>query len=131
MDVELVLYRFKAGQQIEAISWGSCTTNAAGSCEIRVKNGPRDASGFFRGYLSVDGYGDRSVIWPGGVLEVPIWLDESGALDIPGESAPYDGQEAVPSPEIVWKSRLRVADVIIPMLLIGGMLVYVWLKNKR
>ena len=130
VDIHLVLYRF-GGEQIEVITSGNCTTDRDGRCQIVIRKAPRDASGFVRGQLQVEGYGVRSLLSRGGTYAISLWLDESGALEIPGESAPYEGVEPHAGPTLVWKPQLRVSDVLIPLLLIGGLLITILLRRRK
>lgn len=62
---------------------GGCTTGEDGGCEIAVENPP---AGLIRGYLEVAGAGRRSLIWPGGEVEVPLRLKPDGSLEIATET---------------------------------------------
>jgi len=129
--IQLLLYRFGGDEKIEAVPSGDCTTDTDGRCQIVIRKAPRDASGFMRGQLQVEGYGVRSLLSRGGTFAISLWLDESGALEIPGESAPYEGVEPHVGPTLVWKPQLRVSDVLIPLLLIGGLLATILLRRRK
>jgi len=129
VSIALELYHFR-GDRIEVSDPLMCTTDAAGECRFVLSHPPRDDAGFIRGTLTVSGYGRRSVLWPGGSFDVYLWLDpQEKYLEIPAESAPYEGQESVPTLPLVPAPRLRLADVLIPLLVVG-VLLYLALKDK-
>ncbi len=95
VTVNLILNRFNTidgqGAAIEAIPSGSCITNENGRCEIIISaDAPKDQSGFLKGALDLGEYGRRSVIWPGGLLEVPLKLNEARKLENDREAGPFD-----------------------------------------
>lgn len=128
--VELELYEY--GEDTITIRYiGKCTTDEAGQCLIEIEKPSFDATGFLRGQLIVGEYGKRALIWPGGILDVPVWLDVGNTLDVAGESQPYTGRQAQAIDlRIVHAPRLRLVDVIIPLVVIGGLLIYFLTKNK-
>lgn len=85
---------------------GSCVTDGAGYCEIALEGAP---AGLIRGHLAVGEAGRRSLIWPGGTVEVPLQLQADGSLYVATESiggeivTPGEGdevsQETPPSQE--------------------------------
>ncbi len=88
MPVTLYLYEIW-GQTAYQVPIGSCETDAHGQCCISVPNhAPRDAAGLFRGVLRIGEDGYRSVLWPGGTLQVRVRL---GYL--------HEGREAEPFPD--------------------------------
>ena len=77
--VELITYiATGTGWQEEEI--GTCTTDEEGRCEIAAKVEVWQ-DGLVRGYLNVGGYGKRSVIWPGGELQMTIHSEHEPAQD--------------------------------------------------
>lgn len=92
VKVGLFLYQL-SGSEATPIQMGYCRTGKDGRCQIPIADAPRDQGGFLRGYLEIGDYGRRSLLWPGGVLEMSVWLDQaSSGLDIAGEE-PYDWQK--------------------------------------
>ncbi|MBT3391378.1 MAG: hypothetical protein HN413_13330 [Chloroflexi bacterium] len=127
--VELELYEY-TDKEIMIHHSGQCTTDIAGICLIEIAKLIFDASGFLRGNIVVGEHGSRPVIWPGGMLDIPVWLDVDNTLDVTGESQPYAGQAQDMDVRITRAPRLRLADVIIPLIIIGGLLSYLWINNK-
>lgn len=77
-----------------------CTTNSNGSCTILVEEVTADESGLIRAVLTIASRGRRSVIWPGGPLEVTINLDENGQIFVPSDHyiTPTPKNTATPTP---------------------------------
>ena len=88
----LLIYQFdKHGTTVEVFPSGNCVTDQGGRCEIVVDpNAPRDAAGFLKGALDLGEHGKRSVIWPGGLLEVDIKLNQAGKVQVDTEAGPFD-----------------------------------------
>ena len=120
VNVTLFLYQLGEGKAL-AVPMESSRTEEEGRCQLLLPaDAPRDQSGFFRGYLVIEDYGNRSLLWPGGVLTVNVWLNAAGrGLDIAGHP-PYDWQKPDADPVAVevlstprsqvWKGRGRVGD---------------------
>ena len=88
--VALVLYDFRGTTAYE-VHVGSCVTDAAGACRIVLpRRAPKDPGGMYRGALVVGDYGRRSVLWPGGELQIVVNVDR---MDEGRESAPLSGDE--------------------------------------
>jgi len=73
-----VVFAYESGQV-----GGSCVTDGAGYCEIVLEDAP---AGLIRGHLVVGEAGRRSLIWPGGMVEVPLQLRSDGSLYVATES---------------------------------------------
>jgi hypothetical protein len=128
--VELELYEYSE-DAITIRYIGKCTTDAIGQCRIEIEKPSFDATGFLRGRIVVGDYGKRALIWRGGILDVPVWLDAANTLEDAGESQPYAGQQAQEIDlRIIHAPRLRLADVIIPLVVIGGLLTYFLIQNN-
>lgn len=95
VTITLLIYKFdERGTTVEVFRSGNCTTGQDGRCEISVSaDAPKDASGFLKGALDLGERGKRSVIWPGGLLEVPIKLDEAGKVQTDTEAGPFDNDK--------------------------------------
>ena len=140
-NVHLHLYRYDSvirGQvNITDIDAGSCTTGDDGVCEIWLLPGmPKDSSGFYRGALEVRGM-LRSILWPGGLFQVNLNLEELQVGENPdeepgkGESMVIEHQEAVNWPWLFgmvvlivlalviiwWRRRKNRRDVLLALLL--------------
>ena len=110
VSVSLLIYKFnERGTTVEAYFAGSCTTDQGGRCEIIVSaDAPKDASGFLKGALDLGERGKRSVIWPGGLLEVPIKLNEAGKVQTDTEAKAFDNDPPdemtiiEPRPPVYW-----------------------------
>ncbi len=85
-----VRFRYESGAD-----GGACVTGDDGTCEIAVES-PPPAGKMIRGYLEVVGAGKRSLIWPGGPVEVPLRLKADGTVDVATETI---GGEPTPT---VW-----------------------------
>ncbi len=107
-QVDLILYRIE-GKTFWEIPAGSCRTNEAGECQIRLAREIRDRAGFLRGYLLTNGV-QRPIIWPGGVLnvEIPLVIQRDEA---------YDYLETPQAPAVVYQREKRIAWL--PILLAG------------
>ncbi len=128
--VELELYEYSQ-DEITIHYIGKCNTDEIGQCLIEIEKPYFDATGFLRGQIIVADYGKRALIWPGGILDVPVWLDEANTLEVAGESQPYAGQKAQEIDlRITHAPRLRLADVIIPLIVIGGLFIYFLFQNN-
>ncbi len=116
-----------------AVGWkGQCETNAQGMCEIPVPaNAPRDPSGFLRGRVEVKGLqGARPVLWPGGRLEVSLWLQPNGnRLDVPGHP-PFDNETPAPVSQSEQQQRPGWPYFVIALvpLLFAGLL---WWRGRK
>ena len=133
-DVLVRLRLYPAGlQQDEGIPAGRCRTDQQGRCSIllRGQEDTRDPSGFYRGYLEVGDYGRRSLLWPGGRLDVHVWLDPSGGLYRATESEPYEWQSVDPdAAEADASTRPPLAKIVLVALILGGWLaLVVWKGN--
>jgi hypothetical protein len=129
--VNLILYDFK-DKHIDKHQTGSCTTDTAGRCGIEIDEAPpQDASNMIRGQLDVGKYGTRSLLWPGGTLEVPLWLKNSGdELDVPGEP-PYDGAVPDDGLPVREKPRIGLVNVLWPVMILGGFSAVVVVIKKQ
>lgn len=72
VPVSLVLYRFDQQGKAYPHPVGECVTDITGRCRFDIPlSAPRDASGFLRGVVRTP-FGNRSVLWPGGELEISL-----------------------------------------------------------
>lgn len=85
-----VRFFYEAGTAV-----GGCTTGEDGGCEIFLENPPQ---GLIRGYLEVAGAGKRSLIWPGGWVDVPLRLKADGSLEVATETIGGEPTPAAPAP---------------------------------
>ena len=131
VKASLFLYQFK-DTEAEVIPSGNCRTDENGRCQISItQKAPRDQGGFLRGYLVVGEYGQRTLLWPGGQLEVNVWLDQAGSLDVARESKPYDWQKQDDNAlEITTAPQLRAGDVLVLLAIIGGWLGIIFWRTK-
>ena len=125
VNVTLFLYQLGEGKAL-AVPMESSRTEEEGRCQLLLPaDAPRDQSGFFRGYLVIEDYGNRSLLWPGGVLTVNVWLNAAGrGLDIAGHP-PYDWQKPDADPvavEVLSTPRSQVGKVAAVLVIVG-----VWL----
>ena len=131
--VRLVLYDVNTWPVVEA--WhGSCVTDQQGMCVIEVPaEAPRDPSGFLRGRIEVEGLrGARSVLWPGGILEINLWtLPEKDVLDLPGHP-PFDNETPAAPPETAQSTHQRMGPLFFLLALVPlGLVAYIaWRKQK-
>lgn len=89
VDIRLLLYRFDDQGSAESIPAGKCTTGQDGRCEIPISSdAPRDRSGFLRGALDLGALGRRSLLWPGGSIQVALRLNREGQLQVDSEAKP-------------------------------------------
>jgi len=61
---------------------GACVTDGSGQCQIAPSDVP---TGLVRGYLEVGSAGRRSLIWPGGIVQVALQLEPDGSLYVATE----------------------------------------------
>jgi hypothetical protein len=128
--VEMFLVQLTGGNQIRLIPSGNCQTDRAGHCFLNAPQKYRGQNGFFRGYLSVGEYGQKSLLWPGGILDVNVWIDEEGQLDIPGHE-PYAWQdEGDGGLEVKEAPRLRPGDVFVLLACVGVWLGIIYWRSK-
>lgn len=121
VTVTLLIYKFdEHGTTVEIFPSGSCITGQDGRCEIVVNvSAPKDASGFLKGALDLGERGKRSVIWPGGLLEVPITLNQTGKVLIEREAGPFDNDQPAeltiiqPRPPLYWWGIFLAGIVLI------------------
>ena len=131
--VRLALYDVNTWPVVEA--WhGSCVTDLQGMCVIEVPaEAPRDPSGFLRGRIEVEGLrGARSVLWPGGILEINLWtLPEKDVLDLPGHP-PFDNETPAAPPGTTQPTRQRMGSLFFLVALVPlGLVVYIaWRRQK-
>jgi len=87
VTVTLQLYTFERGV---ARVWqeAACVSDAGGECRFAIPVPPPDG-GLLRGVVTVEGYGKRDVLWPGGELSLTLRLDR---LEEGREAGPYEGQ---------------------------------------
>ena len=75
-----IRFRYESGAD-----GGMCVTGDDGTCEIAVES-PPPAGTMIRGYLEVVGAGKRSLIWPGGAVEVSLHLKADGTVEVATET---------------------------------------------
>jgi hypothetical protein len=128
--ITLTLYRV-GPNALEEWPAGECLTDAAGKCRIDIGwLAPKDASGFLRGRVTVGEYGQRSLIWPGGALEVKLWLNAQGQLDVPGEG-PLDTDDAAGALPFVPPQTLPRILGWLAALLLGGLLIWFLYRKAK
>jgi hypothetical protein len=86
-----IRFRYESGTD-----GGSCVTGDDGTCEIAVES-PPPAGTMIRGYLEVVGAGKRSLIWPGGSVDVSLRLKADGTVEVATETI---GGEPTPVPTV-------------------------------
>jgi hypothetical protein len=84
-----IRFRYESGTD-----GGSCVTGDDGTCEIAVASPP---PAMIRGYLEVVGAGKRSLIWPGGSVDVSLRLKADGTVEVATETI---GGEPTPVPTV-------------------------------
>lgn len=84
IQITLKTYEYREGEAF-LIERVNCTTNSAGTCTLLLKK-PNIAE-MQRGTLQIGDYGARDVIWPGGMLDLQIPLDQ---VNFGREAAPYE-----------------------------------------
>ena len=92
---------------------GECLTDANGRCDIVVTDVDGGDVGLIRGYLSVGNAGYRSIVWPGGAVDVALSVEASGLLFVPGHEDYDEGDSAinlVASP-VAWPTLVYVPAV--------------------
>jgi len=126
VSVHLELYEFvsdEEGMVATVVFSEDCITDTSGDCVIEVG----ETSGVLRGRLDVEGYGSRDVLWPGGVLELPVRLDRVN----PGtEAQPYDFLEedgGVP----VSRESFPWISITCVLLLVGGLVAVIYLRSRK
>jgi len=85
-----IRFRYESGTD-----GGSCVTGDDGTCEIAVESPP--PATMIRGYLEVVGAGKRSLIWPGGSVDVSLRLKADGTVEVATETI---GGEPTPVPTV-------------------------------
>jgi hypothetical protein len=83
-----IRFRYESGTD-----GGSCVTGDDGICEIAVESPP---PAMIRGYLEVVGAGKRSLIWPGGSVDVSLRLKADGTVEVATET--IGGEPTVQAP---------------------------------
>jgi len=125
LTVHLELYDFASdGDDVVATVTitGECTTDANGACEIEIG----ETNGRLRGRLVVGGHGSRDVIWPGGVLELSVRLDQ---VNSGTEAQPYDYQEK--DGGVILHSTFPWMSVVIVGFLVGGLVIAIYLRARK
>lgn len=123
--VELILYEFRSGKAEARIAFSEhCTTDQNGECGISIG----ETSGMLRGRLDLGEYGGRDVIWPGGVLDVPVMVDLENMRVKGTEAGPYDFQERDGG---VLIRRTPWAAIVIVSALVGCAVFWAFTLSRR
>jgi hypothetical protein len=107
----------------------SCKTDRNGACTIVIG----ETEGVLRGSLDVGEYGKRSLLWPGGAVDVGLFV-ENGKLLVGTEAGPYDFQKDEPLSLVVVDRRagvLRLTLTALAALPLLFVLVWVYLQARR
>lgn len=132
VKIRLFFYERTSEYVVQEVLIGRCRTNDDGRCSISFQEGPQDASGFYRGYLKIGLYGQKSLLWPGGQLEANVWLNTAGEVHSSREDKPYDWQE--PGKETVSvdaQAREGVGRLVAVIVILGGWLAFMLLRRKQ
>ncbi|MGC1378244.1 MAG: hypothetical protein WA821_18580 [Anaerolineales bacterium] len=130
-NVRLHLYRYDFSASpnhvnVTDLDAGSCMTGADGRCEIWLFPGmSRDASGFYHGALEVRGM-LRSILWPGGTLEVNLNLDHLQPVEY-GE----DDAAATDTLSVQSQSAINWPGILGSIIVIGLIVFFVWRKGRK
>ena len=97
VTVNLVLNRY--GDIIEEIPFGTCITDATGSCAITANDPPRLRSGHIEGFIDLNSYGRQLIGWKEKRLEITLQLSTDGnlATALAPLDRPYAGQTEQPT----------------------------------
>lgn len=132
--VTLLIYKFnESGTTVEVFPSGNCATGQDGRCEIVVStDAPKDASGFLKGALDLGEHGKRSVIWPGGLLEVQIKLNPSGKIQTDTEAGPFDNDKPADLTIIQPRPQFYLVGIVLALIVvIVTFVLYRRAKGKR
>lgn len=132
VTITLLIYKFdENGTTVEIFPSGSCTTGPDGRCEIIVSaDAPKDPSGFLKGALDLGERGKRSVIWPGGLLEVSIKLNQSGKIQTDIEAGPFDHDQ--PAELTITQPRPQIygVGILLAAIFLGLAFALYWRARK-
>jgi hypothetical protein len=84
IQITLKTYEYREGEAF-LIEDVNCKTDSAGACTLLLEK--PNTPGMQRGTLQIGDYGTRDVIWPGGMLDLQIPLDQ---VNFGREAAPYE-----------------------------------------
>ena len=87
LHLRLMTYTYAENGQVYLRESQDCYTDSDGACTLLLEKPNRD--GMQRGTLEIESYGKRDLIWPGGMLELVIPLEQIG---FGREAAPYEFQ---------------------------------------
>jgi len=115
VTVNLVLNRY--GDTIEEIPFGTCITDATGSCSITVNDPPRLRSGKIEGFIDLGVYGRQLIGWKGERFEITLQLSPDGKLaTAPAPlDQPYEGQTEQPTDAPLYTSTSTPLATVTPV----------------
>ncbi len=131
VQVDLIVYSFNTrGTTAEAIPAGSCSTDRNGRCQIMVSaDAPKDPSGFLHGALDLGAHGKRSVIWPGGLFDIAIQLNQAGKVQSDTEVEPFEYDPSGGVQVIQPQPPFYLAGVLIGLVFLG-IAFYLYRRSK-